>query len=301
MRSINFFAKSVLTLSLWMISAVVVADEGHVMVMPSAQTELQPVASSSISDHVMHKMLTASPQSDSEALPHHDHAQEHGAQIYAATTVENKWLVDQQGNATLKSKLETRIGTDENKIFIKLHLDKDEAQDAEFDGKVLYSRMISDFWDAQLGIRYGNENIVLTDDVKATEEKLDGVLGLHGLAPYFFETDAYLYIGQDSFVGFSLETERDLLLSQKLIVKPYLELDLILNEAAKYAQKSGLDRAKVGLETRYEINKKVMPFIDLAYQYRQGREHTTGQDTEFLGKIASEKTWLYGAGLRFKF
>ena len=299
MRSINFFAKSVLTLSLWMISAVVVADEGHVMVMPSAQ--IQPVASSGISDHAMHKMLTASPQSDSEALPHHDHAQEHGAQIYAATTVENKWLVDQQGNATLKSKLETRIGTDENKIFIKLHLDKDEAQDAEFDGKVLYSRMISDFWDAQLGIRYGNENIALTDDAKVTEEKLDGVLGLHGLAPYFFETDAYLYIGQDSFIGFSLETERDLLLSQKLIVKPYLELDLILNDAAKYAQKSGLDRAKVGLETRYEINKKVMPFIDLAYQYRQGREHTAGQDTQLLGKISSEKTWLYGAGLRFKF
>ena len=293
MRSINLFVKSVLTLSILMISATVVAHEGHEMVMPSAPT---PPA-----DHAMHKMLTASPQSDLEASSHHEHAKEHGAQIYAVTTMENKWLVDQQGTGALKSKLETRIGTDEHKIFIKLHLDKDEAQETELDGKVLYSRMISDFWDAQLGVRYANEKITVAHGAKDTEEKLDGVLGLHGLAPYFFETDAYLYIGQDSFVGFSLETERDLLLSQKLIIKPYLELDLILNDASQYAQKTGLDRAKVGLETRYELNKKVMPFIDLAYQYRQGREHTSGQNTEFLGKIASEKSWLYGAGLRFKF
>ena len=69
------------------------------------------------------------------------------------------------------------------------------------------------------------------------QERVDAALGLHGLAQYFFETDAYLYFGQDSRVAFSLETERDLLLTQKLILKPYLDLNVVFSDDSRYAQK----------------------------------------------------------------
>ncbi len=49
-----------------------------------------------------------------------------------------------------------------------------------------------------------------------------------GLAPYFFETQAYLYGGENNFWGASLEVERDFLLTQKLITQPYLEADVYL-------------------------------------------------------------------------
>ena len=119
----------------------------------------------------------------------------------------------------LKSEFETRIGTDENKVFIKVHADKEESHDAHYDAKLLYSRMISDFWDAQIGARYRSEKVELDDHRKDTEENVDAVIGLHGMAPYFFETDAYLYAGEDSYAGFSLETERDFLITQKLIIQ----------------------------------------------------------------------------------
>ena len=226
----------------------------------------------------------------------HDHRKEHGAQIYAVTTVDNKWLLNEDGDGGLKSEFETRIGTDENKLFIKVHADKQEAHKAEYDAKVLYSRMISDFWDIQAGARYRAEKVEYEQQGWDTEEKVDGVLGLHGLAPYFFETDAYVYAGADNYAAFSLETERDLLLTQKLIFKPYLDMNIIFSDDSKYAKKSGLSSAAVGLETRYEISKKVMPYVDIAYEYSKGNEATAWQ-----AESDEEKGWQYGMGIRFKF
>ena len=37
---------------------------------------------------------------------------------------ESKWLRNEDGEGILKSELKTRIGTDENKVFIKIHADQ---------------------------------------------------------------------------------------------------------------------------------------------------------------------------------
>jgi copper resistance protein B len=264
--------------------------------MTSTSDSVQPVQASQSTDHSHHQQIQGKEEPSENIHSGHDHRAEHGAQIYAVTTVDNKWLIDEGGTGTLKSEFETRIGTDENKLFIKAHLDKHESHTAEYEVKTLYSRMISDFWDAQIGTRYRVEKVELDQHRKDTEEKWDAVIGLHGLAPYFFETDAYLYAGADQYSGFSLETERDLLLTQKLIFKPYLDVDLVFSDDSKYAKKTGLSNVTAGLETRYEISKKVMPYIDIAYEYAKGNDATAWQI-----ESDSEKGWLYGAGVRFKF
>ena len=332
MHITKLFPKTVLATSLLMISLWTMAHEGHhsdtstetqTTVMPAmdhskmnhaqmnhesmnhsqmnngvmthSQTEDAPVQKVDHSQH-QQRQNTVSDIEDHNEHQGHDHRKEHGAQIYAVTTIDNKWLLNKDGDGALKSEIETRIGTDENKIFLKAHIDKHESHDAEYDFKMLYSRMISDFWDAQIGARYRVEKVELDHHRKDTEEKLDGVIGLHGMAPYFFETDVYLYAGEDNYSGFSLETERDLLLTQKLILKPYLDLDVVFNDESKYAKKSGLSSATAGLETRYEISKKIMPYVDIAYEYSKGNDATPWQV-----ESSSEKGWLYGAGVRFKF
>ena len=44
----------------------------------------------------------------------------------------------------------------------------------------------------------------------------------------------------------------------------------------EYAQKTGLSKLQAGVQTRYEINKKIMPFIDIAYAYHKGADKTPG-------------------------
>lgn len=310
MHTINLFSKSVLGASLLMISTVTFAHNSDDHRAPAKEATASVTSSkqnmqmdhSQINhnrmNHTQHQVTsTVNRENDSKNDDgHYDHRKEHGAQIYAVTTVDNQWLVNDDGTGVLKSEFETRIGTDENKVFIKVHADKEESHDSHYDAKILYSRMISDFWDAQIGARYRNEKVKLNDHRKDTEEHVDTVIGVHGMAPYFFETDAYLYAGGNSYAGFSLETERDFLITQKLILQPYLELDVIFRDDSKYAKKTGLSSATAGIETRYEISKKVMPYINIAYEYSKGNDQTAWQKLS-----GTEKDWLYGAGLRFKF
>ena len=261
-------------------------------------SETEQLASAAQTE-LTHRPSTANTlQNSAEQVPHegHDHRKEHGAQVYAVTTIDSQWRMNNDDQGIWKTELESRIGTDENKIFFKLHADRPESEELSLEAKLLYSRMISDFWDAQVGMQYRVEKVQLNAQYTDTEEHLDAVMGLHGLAPYFFETNAYLYMGADQYVALSLETERDLLLSQKLILKPYLDLSIVLSDESKYAQKTGLSRATAGLEARYEISKKVMPYVDIAYEYSKGHTENLWQSKE-----PTDQAWSYGAGIRFKF
>ncbi|EXD31389.1 autotransporter beta-domain protein [Acinetobacter sp. 479375] len=232
-------------------------------------------------------ILTARKRS---APSHDDHLKEHGGQIYQVTKLENAWIVDEDGKGKLGTKLETLIGTDENRLFIEANSEKSESNDPKYAVSALYSRNVAPFWDVQAGVRYSE------DKNNSSSDRVDGVIGILGLAPYFFETQAYLYGGENNFWGASFELERDLLLTQKLITQPYIEADVIFSDDSNYAAKSGLSELKTGIKTRYEITKRFKPFIDIAYQYEKGQ-----QDTFMQEATNSEKGWKYGAGIELVF
>ena len=221
---------------------------------------------------------------------HDKHLNEHGGQIYQTTKFSNEWVIDNDGKGSLGSSFETLIGTDENRVFVEANLNKAESNDPNYDVSALYSRNVAAFWDVQAGVRYSE------DKNNRNSNRIDGVIGLLGLAPYFFETKAYLYGGENNFWGASFEFDRDLLLTQKLITQPYIAADIVLNDNSDFAAKSGLSELKTGIKTRYEINKRIRPFVDVAYQYEKGQKLTTFQEA-----TDSEKGWLYGAGLELVF
>ena len=221
---------------------------------------------------------------------HDKHLNEHGGQIYQTTKFSNEWIVDKDGKGSLGSSFETLIGTDENRMFVEANMNKAESNDPKYDVSALYSRNVAPFWDVQAGVRYSE------DKNNRNSNRIDGVIGLLGLAPYFFETKAYLYGGENNFWGASFEFDRDLLLTQKLITQPYIAADIVLNDNSDFAAKSGLSELKTGIKTRYEINKRIRPFVDVAYQYEKGQKLTTFQEA-----TNSEKGWLYGVGIELVF
>ena len=221
---------------------------------------------------------------------HNKHLNEHGGQIYQTTKFSNEWIVDKDGKGSLGSSFETLIGTDENRMFVEANMNKAESNDPKYDVSALYSRNVAPFWDVQAGVRYSE------DKNNRNSNRIDGVIGLLGLAPYFFETKAYLYGGENNFWGASFEFDRDLLLTQKLITQPYIEADIVLNDNSDFASKTGLSGLKTGIKTRYEITKRIRPFVDVAYQYEKGQKATSMQEA-----TESEKGWKYGAGIELVF
>lgn len=112
----------------------------------------------------------------------HDHLREHGGQVYQATKIDTGWTQNEEGEGSFSSELETWVGTDENKLFIKAHVEKAESEDANYGGSVLYSRNVADYWDVQAGVNY--ERLQREDE---KQDRWAGVVGLHGMAPYFLK------------------------------------------------------------------------------------------------------------------
>ena len=301
----NFFSKTVLSIALVSISNLTFANSStseqesnitngmRVLLQESgglrySPQELYPeyysMENANGGDNII---LTARKRS---APSNDDHLKEHGGQIYQLTRLENAWIVDEDGKGNLGTRFDTLIGTDENRLFIEANLDKAESNDPKYDVSALYSRNVAPFWDVQAGVRYSE------DKNNRNSNRIDGVIGLLGLAPYFFETKAYLYGGENNFWGTSFEFERDLLLTQKLITQPYIEADVVFSDDSNYAAKSGLSELKTGIKTRYEITKRIKPFIDVAYQYEKGQKATSMQEA-----TDSEKGWKYGAGIELVF
>lgn len=275
------------------LSALTYAHEGHDQMMQMDMPAQSSIPMNAAMGHSHHQNENETQQAPIETEhDQHDHKSEHGGKIYQSTQLDTQWLLDEDGQGTLKSKLKTWVGTDENKLFIIADYAKAESEKSEQSLAALYSRNIADFWDLQAGVNYR-----YNPDRELEKEQFEGVVGIHGMAQYFFETDAHMYIGQDQQWRFVLETERDLLLTQKLIMQPYLEMEWVLRDESKYAVKTGLADAEVGVKTRYEIVKnRVMPFVDLAYGYSKGRKATDWQVAS-----ASKTGWVYGAGLTLKF
>lgn len=160
------------------------------------------------------------------------------------------------------------IGGDESKLWIKSEGERagNELEQAEL--WAMYSRNISTFWDAQAGIRYD-----FTPRGTAYF-----VAGFEGLAPYFFETEAHLFVSDEGDLSARLREENDFLLTQKLILQPYAEINLFAQDVPEKNIGAGLSQGELGLQTRYEFTRKFAPYLDLRYERKFGETSSIAKD-----------------------
>lgn len=157
------------------------------------------------------------------------------------------------------------IGKDLKKFWFKSHgeaLTTESEAEMEFQG--LYSRAIGPYFDVQAGIRYD----LAYEDVN--KSRGFAVIGLQGLAPYFFEVDGSMYVSVDGDVSASFEAEYDLLFTQRLIGQPIIETSLALQEVEKYDVGSGINDIGLGFRLRYEIKREFAPYIGINWERKLG-------------------------------
>lgn len=209
----------------------------------------------------------------------HDMMKEHGGGIYHMFRLETDAGASKNG-AAASWDLDGWVGTDENKLWIKSEGERQDRRLETAEVWALYSRNIATFWDAQAGIRYDfqpHSTTYLT-------------LGFTGLAPYYFETEAHLFISDKGHVSARLREENDFLLTQRLILQPYAEVNLYLQDAPESDAGAGLGEGKIGLQTRYEITRKFAPYVDIHYGRKFGETasiaKSEGEDSnELIGSI----------------
>jgi len=148
---------------------------------------------------------------------------------------------------------------------------------------LLYGHGIASYWDIQVGLGY---------DTHEDDSHTWGVVGLSGMAPYFFETDAYALIDSDGVLGFRFATEYEALITQKWVLSPEIEVEAYSDDIPELKLGSGLSSVGLGIRLRYEIKREFAPYIGVEWHKTFGNT-ADYHDEEFETSLV--------AGLRFWF
>lgn len=195
-----------------------------------------------------------------------------------------EWNYTRDGNSTAYD-TQAWFGRDYNRLVIKAEGEVAHGKLEEARTELLWGHAIATFWDTQLGVRY---------DSGEGPDRGWLAFGVQGLAPYWFEVDAAAYVGDNGRTALRLGAEYELLLTQKLVLQPRIEVNAYGKSDIERGIGSGLSEAQTGLRLRYEFTRQFAPYIGVERASKFGK---TASLARADGEKAGETRWV--AGVRF--
>lgn len=186
-----------------------------------------------------------------------------------------KVMIDQlekritDGEDPLVLEAQAWIGKDLNKFVIKADVEQVNSETEELELQALYSRAIAPFWDFQVGVR---------QDQKPKPARDWLAIGFQGLAPYWYEIDTALFIGEAGQVGLRFVAEYEWMITQRLVLSPEIEINLHSKNDVATGTGSGLSDTQLGLRLRYEIKREFAPYIGINWNKKYGNTATFAND-----------------------
>lgn len=188
---------------------------------------------------------------------------------------------------TLRWEAEAWVGTDENKIWL---LTEGRYSNGELDDgiqQLFYGRAVTTYFDAMIGTRW---------DLDSKPTRGWGAIGFQGLAPQWFKVSAFGYVSGDGHLAARLEASYDILITQRLILQPQIELNFYTKDDPARLVGAGLSELDAGLRLRYEITRQFAPYVGITYLGQFGSTagyvSAAGGATQQLRFTAGVRTWF---------
>jgi copper resistance protein B len=210
---------------------------------------------------------------------------EHGAMSFSKIVIDQLEWRNRSGRDGFAWDVQAWHGGDIDKIWLKSEGETafgEGLERAELQG--LWSHAINPWFDVQAGLR---------QDLGPGPDRTYAVLGIQGLAPYWFEVDAAAFVSHKGEASARFEAEYDLRVTQRLILQPRAEIDLQLQDVPELRLGSGLSAGEAGLRLRYEIAPQFAPYVGIEYERAFG-------DTARFRRAAGERRggWSLLLGMR---
>jgi copper resistance protein B len=151
------------------------------------------------------------------------------------------------------------VGKDRDRLWLR---STGEVEDGRLDAgsvEALYGRAISPWWDIVGGLR---------QDVRPGDPQTWAAIGLQGLAPYWFEIEATAYVGGSGRTRFELDTEYELLLTNRWVLRPLVKLGVHGKDDPERGVGAGLSEIETGVRLRYEIRRELAPYVGVVWQQK---------------------------------
>jgi len=178
-------------------------------------------------------------------------------------------------------------GEDFNKLWLKSEGEFAGGKLEDLRTEALWSHAISSYWDSQLGVR---------QDLGEGPRRTWAALGIQGLAPYWFDIEATVYVRQNGRTAARLALEYQERLTQRLVLQPRVEMNLYGNEDRQRGLGSGLADTEIGMLLRYELERRFAPYLGLVWRQRYDRTadlaRAQGKPAGDLQLVAGLHVWL---------
>jgi copper resistance protein B len=162
------------------------------------------------------------------------------------------------------------FGTDELRFVWRSEAEFDIDEDAfeTLENQARLQTPISEFFDAVVGVRV---------DTPSGPDRAYGVLGVHGLAPQWFEIDADLFISDDPI--FRFEAEYEGLITNRITLTPSVEVDLPFTDDKDIGAGAWGPKLEVGARLSYDlIDRALAPYIGVHYERLFGESGDLARD-----------------------
>jgi copper resistance protein B len=213
----------------------------------------------------------------------------HGGLLFSRFSIDQLEIGIGAGRETFSwEDAQVRYGGDLDSLWLKSEGEGSFGEGLERgDVQALWSHAIDPWFDLQTGVRM---------NFGRGPERPHLVLGVQGLAPYWFEVDAALFLSSKGDLTARAEVEYDLRLAQRLILQPRVEAELALQDVPELGIGAGLGSLETGLRLRYEMVREFAPYVGLEYGRRFG-------DTARFARAAGEDAggWRLAVGTRLWF
>ena len=166
------------------------------------------------------------------------------------------------GDSDFRWDIQGWYGTDKNRFFYKSEGERNTAFKADYDIdlQLLYSRLISPYFNFQTGVRFETQTFR-----GANVTRPQAVVGFEGLAPYFIELESGIFIDLKGNVSGRLSLTKDFLFTNRLIMQTRFETNGAIQRVERFTTGKGLNNIEAGFRFRYEFRRNFAPYIGVTF------------------------------------
>ncbi|WP_341209627.1 copper resistance protein B [uncultured Sphingomonas sp.] len=153
--------------------------------------------------------------------------------------------------------------------------------------QALYARALDPYWNLQAGVR---------QDLGAGARRTYAVVGIEGLAPYWFDVEGALFLSDEGEVLVRGEAWYDQRITQRAILQPRVELNLAAQDMPDSRIGAGLSSAEFGVRLRYELRREFAPYVGVSWERRYGATaryaRSDGERTGGIALALGARAWF---------
>jgi copper resistance protein B len=178
-------------------------------------------------------------------------------------------------------------GGDDNKVWLKTEGERVAGTTQGARADLLWDHVFARWWNVQAGLR---------QDFGDGPPRTWAAIGIQGLAPYRFDTEATFYVGEQGRTALRLKSECELLLTQRLILQPEGEANIYGKADPARQLGSGLADLEIALRLRYEILRQFAPYIGVVWSRNFGGTadyvRESGGDASDVQFVVGLRAWF---------